>query len=53
LPEEKLRAVHGSWHPQDILSMVDLGVDIFDSSLASYATEEICALVFKYEAVPR
>ncbi|XP_018916137.2 queuine tRNA-ribosyltransferase accessory subunit 2 isoform X1 [Bemisia tabaci] len=48
LPKDKLKAVYGAWNPDVILKLVDMGVDLFDTSLAYLSTEKGCALNFKY-----
>lgn len=52
LPEDKLRIIHGSWKPNYVLDLVEMGIDVFDSSLAEIVTERNSALVFRYELVP-
>lgn len=46
LPVERLKVLTGCWNPVVILDLVDLGVDLFDSSYAYLITEESKALVF-------
>ncbi|XP_014279885.1 queuine tRNA-ribosyltransferase accessory subunit 2 isoform X2 [Halyomorpha halys] len=52
LPKEKPRIIHGCWRPESILEMIDLGIDIFDSSLAYVVTERKSALIFQYFEIP-
>lgn len=52
LPEDKPRIVHGCWRPEHVLQMVDMGIDIFDSSLAYVVTERKSAFVFQYYELP-
>lgn len=49
LPVKKLKVCPGSWNPATVLSLIELGIDIFDSSYAYLATEKKKALVFLYE----
>ncbi|XP_066260209.1 queuine tRNA-ribosyltransferase accessory subunit 2 [Euwallacea similis] len=46
LPPHKLRAVQGCWSPLNIISMVNCGIDIFDTSYCRILTERSAALVF-------
>ncbi|KAF5296569.1 hypothetical protein FQA39_LY12487 [Lamprigera yunnana] len=48
LPHSKLKAVHGCWNPVTILRLIQLGVDLFDTSYCHIATERSCALVFSF-----
>ncbi|XP_014246428.1 queuine tRNA-ribosyltransferase accessory subunit 2 isoform X2 [Cimex lectularius] len=52
LPEDKLRIVPGCWKPQQVLKMVELGVDMFDSSFPFIVTERMCALTFSWKSIP-
>lgn len=47
LPNEKFRILHGCWNPSIVLSMVELGIDAFDSSYAYIVTERGGALIFQ------
>ncbi|XP_012256268.2 queuine tRNA-ribosyltransferase accessory subunit 2 isoform X2 [Athalia rosae] len=46
LPEDKMRVSTGSWNPETVINLVDMGVDLFDSSYAYFITERSCALTF-------
>ncbi|EFN82349.1 queuine tRNA-ribosyltransferase accessory subunit 2 [Harpegnathos saltator] len=46
LPVDKVRASLGCWNPAIVLDLVELGVDIFDSSYPYVITEQSQALVF-------
>ena len=46
---DKLRVLIGSWNPSTILDLVDLGIDVFDSSYPYLMTEEAKALIFLSE----
>ncbi|KAG7187650.1 hypothetical protein KM043_016708 [Ampulex compressa] len=46
LPAEKLRVSMGSWNPVTVLGLINLGVDIFDTTYAYIATEKTEALNF-------
>ncbi|CAH1389585.1 unnamed protein product [Nezara viridula] len=52
LPEDKPRIIHGCWRPEHVLKMVDMGIDIFDSSLVYITTERKSAFIFQYFEVP-
>ncbi|XP_021922137.1 queuine tRNA-ribosyltransferase accessory subunit 2 isoform X3 [Zootermopsis nevadensis] len=47
LPNEKFRILHGCWNPGTVLSMVELGIDAFDSSYPYTVTERGGALIFQ------
>ncbi|BET02452.1 Queuine tRNA-ribosyltransferase catalytic subunit 1 [Nesidiocoris tenuis] len=53
LPSDKLRLLHGSWTPSNLLKLVDSGIDAFDSSYPYLVTERKGALVFRFEIVDR
>lgn len=46
LPADKLRVVQGCWNPLVIIKLVQLGVDVFDTSYCNLVTERSSALVF-------
>ncbi|OXU32290.1 hypothetical protein TSAR_007066 [Trichomalopsis sarcophagae] len=46
LPMDKLRVLMGCWNPPTILDLVDLGIDVFDSSYSFLMTEQSKALTF-------
>ncbi|XP_066600528.1 queuine tRNA-ribosyltransferase accessory subunit 2-like [Prorops nasuta] len=46
LPNDKPRVSTGCWNPITILNLIELGVDIFDSTYAYTMTEESKALTF-------
>ncbi|KAK2585741.1 hypothetical protein KPH14_010352 [Odynerus spinipes] len=46
LPVDKLRVSLGCWHPLVTLELINLGVDILDSTYAYIATERSEALIF-------
>lgn len=46
LPAEKLKMSMGCWNPVTVLHLVELGVDVFDTSYPSVATENGEALTF-------
>lgn len=46
LPEDKMKVMNGCYNPATVLGLVDLGVDVFDSSYAYQMTEQKKALVF-------
>lgn len=49
LPQEKLRVIHGCYNPATILKLVQVGVDLFDTSYCHLATERSAALTFSFE----
>ncbi|XP_064650034.1 queuine tRNA-ribosyltransferase accessory subunit 2-like [Lineus longissimus] len=49
LPKDKPRIMHGLWSPDMVLSGVECGIDIFDSSYTYIVTERGSALVFDYD----
>lgn len=51
LPQDKPRIIHGCWRPEIVLQMIDLGIDIFDSSLPYIVAERKCALVFRFREI--
>ncbi|KAL6261637.1 hypothetical protein P5V15_006725 [Pogonomyrmex californicus] len=46
LPTDKIRVSLGCWNPVTILDLIELGVDIFDSSYPCVITEQSQALTF-------
>ncbi|XP_044732033.1 queuine tRNA-ribosyltransferase accessory subunit 2 [Chrysoperla carnea] len=48
LPEDKLRSVHGCWNPLAVINLVQMGVDVFDTSFPYIVTERSAALTFNY-----
>ncbi|XP_014471792.1 PREDICTED: queuine tRNA-ribosyltransferase subunit QTRTD1 homolog isoform X2 [Dinoponera quadriceps] len=46
LPADKIRASMGCWNPATVLDLIELGVDIFDSSYPYIISEQSQALVF-------
>ncbi|XP_032669670.1 queuine tRNA-ribosyltransferase accessory subunit 2 [Odontomachus brunneus] len=46
LPADKIRVSMGCWNPATVLDLVELGVDVFDSSYPYVITEQSQALVF-------
>lgn len=46
LPTDKIRASMGCWNPVTVLDLIELGVDVFDSSYPYVITEQSQALVF-------
>ena len=46
LPSEKSRSVFGCWNPVSILKLVQIGIDIFDTSYCYIVTERSSALTF-------
>ncbi|XP_023287735.1 queuine tRNA-ribosyltransferase accessory subunit 2 isoform X2 [Orussus abietinus] len=46
LPSDKLRVSMGSWNPTTVLDLIELGVDVFDSSYPYLMTESFQALIF-------
>lgn len=50
LPDDKPRALFGSFNPETIFKLINEGVDIFDTSFATYLAEKGCALRIKVNA---
>ncbi|XP_011265335.3 queuine tRNA-ribosyltransferase accessory subunit 2 isoform X1 [Camponotus floridanus] len=46
LPTDKIRVSMGCWNPVTVLDLVELGVDVFDSSYPYIITEQSQALTF-------
>ncbi|XP_072385752.1 queuine tRNA-ribosyltransferase accessory subunit 2 [Diabrotica undecimpunctata] len=49
LPEEKLCSVQGCWNPPNIIKLIRLGVDVFDTSYCRILTERSSTLTFNIE----
>lgn len=46
LPSDKMKIMSGAYHPTVVLELVQLGVDVLDSSFADIVTNENRAIVF-------
>ncbi|KOC64082.1 Queuine tRNA-ribosyltransferase subunit QTRTD1 like protein [Habropoda laboriosa] len=46
LPADKLKVSMGSWNPLTVLNLVELGIDVFDTSYPYVITENLQALTF-------
>lgn len=46
LPVEKLKVSMGCWNPLTVLDLVELGIDVFDTSYPYVITENLEALTF-------
>ncbi|XP_075230202.1 queuine tRNA-ribosyltransferase accessory subunit 2 isoform X2 [Lycorma delicatula] len=53
LPDYKMKVIHGCWRPDVVIGLVNLGIDLFDSSLVDVVTDRYNALTFHWRAVPR
>jgi len=49
LPGDKLRVMQGCWNPMVILKLVQLGIDVFDTSYCNIVTERSSALIFCFD----
>ncbi|XP_024881284.1 queuine tRNA-ribosyltransferase accessory subunit 2 [Temnothorax curvispinosus] len=49
LPTDKIRVSMGCWNPATVLDLIELGVDVFDSSYPYVITEQSQALTFMCE----
>lgn len=49
LPDEKLISVQGCWNPLNVIKLVQLGIDVFDTSYCRILTERSSALTFNIE----
>lgn len=49
LKEDKLRCILGAYSPLLTLELVQLGIDVFDTSYAYLATQNNRALVFSFD----
>lgn len=45
LPESKLRVLMGCWSPDTIVDLVNLGIDVFDSSYPYLMSEKTKGLI--------
>ncbi|GLV32056.1 uncharacterized protein CBL_11988 [Carabus blaptoides fortunei] len=50
LPERKFRIVEGCWNPVDVIKLIRLGVDIFDTSYIHLLVERTSALTFTFDS---
>ncbi|XP_060090631.1 queuine tRNA-ribosyltransferase accessory subunit 2 isoform X1 [Heteronotia binoei] len=48
LPEDKPRLIHGIGRPDEVLELIERGVDVFESCFPYQVTERGCALSFSY-----
>ncbi|XP_022907879.1 queuine tRNA-ribosyltransferase accessory subunit 2 [Onthophagus taurus] len=46
LPKEKFKSIQGCWNPVNVIKLVQLGIDIFDTSYSYIVTERSSALAF-------
>ncbi|CAK9797919.1 Queuine tRNA-ribosyltransferase accessory subunit 2 [Anthophora quadrimaculata] len=46
LPAEKLKVSMGCWNPLTVLDLIELGIDVFDTSYPYVVTESLHALTF-------
>ncbi|KAJ8974602.1 hypothetical protein NQ317_019347 [Molorchus minor] len=51
LPPEKLCSVQGCWNPVSVLKLVQLGVDMFDTSYCRILTERSAAMTFPIDSI--
>lgn len=49
MPSEKLCSIQGCWNPVNIVKLVQLGVDLFDTSYCRILTERSAAMTFTLE----
>ncbi|CAG9824141.1 unnamed protein product [Phaedon cochleariae] len=49
IPPDKLCSMQGCWNPLNVLKLVQLGVDMFDTSYCRILTERSAALTFSME----
>jgi tRNA-guanine family transglycosylase len=49
LPEERLRVFPGCWKPEVLWSLVQEGIDVFDSSFPTLAAERGAAMTFDFD----
>ncbi|XP_054830071.1 queuine tRNA-ribosyltransferase accessory subunit 2 [Eublepharis macularius] len=52
LPEDKPRLIHGIGRPDEVLELIERGVDVFESCFPYQVTERGCALSFSYSYHP-
>lgn len=48
LPQDKIRFMLGAYNPVTLLKLIDIGIDVFDSSYTFLATINQCALTFNF-----
>ncbi|XP_039287513.1 queuine tRNA-ribosyltransferase accessory subunit 2 [Nilaparvata lugens] len=53
LPEDRVKVVHGCFRPDVVVRLIELGVDIFDSSLVDIVTNRGCAFVFGWRSLDK
>ncbi|EFA00359.1 queuine tRNA-ribosyltransferase accessory subunit 2 [Tribolium castaneum] len=49
LPTDKLRVIQGCWNPVNVINLVEMGIDLFDSSYCHILTERSAAMTFAIE----
>lgn len=49
LPADKFKVMFGPYNPVVMLQLIELGVDVFDSSYCYLATTHNCALTFRFD----
>lgn len=49
LPADKFKVMFGPYNPVVVLELIQLGVDVFDSSYCYLATKYNCALTFSFD----
>lgn len=49
LPVDKFKVMFGPYNPVLMLQLIELGVDVFDSSYCYLATKHNCALTFCFD----
>nr|XP_056714456.1 queuine tRNA-ribosyltransferase accessory subunit 2 [Euleptes europaea] len=52
LPDDKPRLIHGIGRPDEVLELIERGVDVFESCFPYQVTERGCALSFNYGCHP-
>lgn len=50
LPVNKFKVMFGAYNPVLMLQLIELGVDVFDSSYCYLATTHNCALTFNFDS---
>lgn len=50
LPDDTLRIVEGCWNPVDVIKLIRLGVDIFETSYINLLVERTSALTFNFDS---
>ncbi|RZF48119.1 hypothetical protein LSTR_LSTR002185 [Laodelphax striatellus] len=53
LPDDRVKVIHGCFRPEVVVRLIELGIDIFDSSLVDIVTNRGSAFVFGWEAVDK